>query len=189
MISKIICKTLFTGEEIQNNKSVIIEDGKIKEIFDNLVDINVNDGSENYECNFLMPGLIDAHVHIIGYSEKYLGTNPYKYIENFIKLLVSRGITSVRDMGNSIEAVEYAKKWEEVNYNIDIVYSGPVLDSMPLTWTSSRIISGKEDIDLTISKLKQEGIDFIKVYKNITLQNLREITKCATKRELKVAID
>lgn len=189
MISKIICKTLFTGEDIQNNKCVIIEDGKIKEVVDNLADININDGNENYECNFLMPGLIDAHVHITGYSEKYLDTNPYKYVENFIKILVSRGITSVRDMGNSIEAVEYAKKWGEVNYNIDIVYSGPILDSIPLTWASSRIISGEDDIDLTISKLKQEGIDFIKVYKNITLQNLKEITKCATKKGLKVAID
>lgn len=187
MIFKIIvCKTLFTGEEIQNNKCVIIQDGIIRDIVDWSGDIKNNAG---YECEFLMPGLIDAHIHIIGYSEKFLGTNPYRYVENFIKMLVSRGITSVRDMGNSIETIEYAKKWRKNNYDIDIAYSGPILDSMPLIWASSRIISDKSEIDSTINKLKQEGIDFIKVYKNIVLHNLKEINKCAIKYGLKIAID
>lgn len=188
MGSKIFCKTLFNGEDLQNNKCVVIEDGKIRKILD-ANSIDVNDINPDFECEFLMPGLIDAHVHITGYSEKILGTNPYKYIENFIKLLVSRGITSVRDMGNSIEAIEYAKIWSRNNYNIDIAYSGPILDSLPLTWASSRIVTDIDDIDFIINKLKQEGVDFIKVYKNITAPFLEKIKRCAENNGLEIAID
>ncbi|QLB53028.1 hypothetical protein FFV08_10770 [Streptococcus sanguinis] len=183
---------MFDGLKIYENVCVVIDGKFIKEIRyigdEDFIDTNY--AKKNIiTCNFLMPGLIDAHVHITGYSERFLGVNPYLPIENFLNLLVSRGITSVRDTGNSVEAIQYARKWCERNFNIKISFSGPILDCWPITWQFSRLIDTEEEAKENIKSLKSEGVDFIKVYKNIDERLLRNIVKISNEENLYVAID
>lgn len=192
MKKRIFCKYLFNGKNVSENECVTIDKNKIVSIHKCDTEIIVDDfehENQDMYCYFLMPGLIDAHVHITGYNEKFLGINPYLPIENFLKLLISRGITSVRDTGNSIEAIQYAKKWCMGNYNITIASSGPILDFLPLTWQFTRIVSNAQEVKKQVDILANENVDFIKVYKNIKYDLLKNITEQADANNLYVAID
>ena len=54
----------------------------------------------------VIPGLIDAHVHITGYREGLPAGNPYEPAKQFLRLCMLNGVTALRDTGNSIEALE-----------------------------------------------------------------------------------
>jgi len=77
----------------------------------------------------------------------------------------------------------------EKNYNITIVSSGPILDDLPLTWGFSRIINDHYDVQKQIIALANEQVDFVKVYKNINVDMLKEIIRQAHLQKLYVAID
>ncbi|MDR2829800.1 MAG: amidohydrolase family protein [Methanobrevibacter sp.] len=93
------------GKMIENT-SIAIENGKIKEIGN---DISKN--SSNYskiidgEDGFLMPGFIDAHVHLLanGFQNEDYMNDPLSYYFykgiNAAKLTLEAGITTVRDCG------------------------------------------------------------------------------------------
>lgn len=181
---------IFDGEEIKEGYEVLIEGEKIVGIYKKG---GIKEGikkeiKEEISCQFLMPGLIDMHVHIAGYEEKAPSGYPFKIPIRFLKLLLLNGITTVRDLGNYLECIHYLKKWIK-KYDGPFVYSsGPILDSPPLQWPFSRVIQSKEDAIKEIKRLKIEEVDWIKVYVNIDDELLKIIAEECLRNDLKVAL-
>jgi len=185
MKKAINCELLFNGTEVIKSASVLIEGEHIVSIgkrgeFDNNLENSLT-------CKFLMPGLIDMHAHIVGYKEGIPAGDPFRPLKKFLKLMFYNGITTIRDVGNSIEAILYLKRWVEKFPGPSIYSSGPILDKPPLIWPNSRMVRTSEEAAFEVDRLAIERVDLIKVYKWMTKEILEATISAAKKHGLKVA--
>ena len=137
----------------------------------------------------VVPGLVDAHVHITGYREGLPAGNPYEPAKHFLRLCMLNGVTSLRDTGNSIEALEYLKEWASRYGGPRIVGCGPLLDTPPLTWAFSRLVRDPQSAAEQVGRLAHEGVDFVKAYRNVEPVVLGAVVAAARDHELDVAVD
>ncbi|MCG2879180.1 amidohydrolase family protein, partial [Obesumbacterium proteus] len=106
---KILLKNanIFDGKnnEIKSG-DIIIDGGFIQSITKNIETIDKNTQVIDLQGKYVMPGLIDAHVHItasridLNQDYEYPG---YMYARSFhfLKDMINRGFTSVRDAGGA----------------------------------------------------------------------------------------
>ena len=87
---------LFDGEQVFENASVLVEDGVIKQVGQDLTKDGVSTISK--PGHTLLPGLIDAHCH--PYREARLCEQAFRF-----------GITTLMDMHNLHENAVLQKKW------------------------------------------------------------------------------
>jgi hypothetical protein len=106
---------------------------------------------------FALPGLFDAHVHLTASPETYP------------KLLVAHGVTAARDMGGPTELVlglqESFAKAEQVGP--DLFVTGAIIDGDPPVWPFSEPVDTPEEGRAAVRKLKEAGVDMIKVYSRL----------------------
>lgn len=98
-------KVIFDGKNILEANQIEIRDGIISKVGNNLNGDNLIDLGDE----FLMPGMIDAHIHLSGASSGNLlneifSKHPEELMLNaipWLKSLLKAGFTSVRDCGNT----------------------------------------------------------------------------------------
>ena len=100
---------VFDGDSVQlrENCSVTVSNGLIREISDRPVD--ASPGTEIVDCQnrVLMPGLIDAHVHVYaaGLNVTRVVQSPASYLAHFaarfMQASLDRGFTTLRDVGGA----------------------------------------------------------------------------------------
>ena len=90
-----------TGGRMLANRTVVLEAGKIRAIGtpENPVETPSNATTIAAEGKFLIPGLIDAHVHLVHVLDSCKVTG-----DEVLPLFVAAGVTSVRDIGDEIVA-------------------------------------------------------------------------------------
>jgi hypothetical protein len=145
-----------TGAEPHKDFSIAIEGDRILEVGKN---IKPPQGATIIDARgkFLIPGLWDMHVH--------LGMP-----ETFFPLLVSHGITGVREMYSGIP-LPLLQQWRARSDVPRIVTSG-FLDG-PLMWTAGPLLPGAiavataNQARVAVRLLSQSGYDFIKVYNDL----------------------
>lgn len=174
---------LFDGTRIIEGASVLIRDGRITGL-DRKGKFN-GEGLQEIESEFVMPGLIDMHVHVYGVSENwndFIGP-----LENYLNLLLYNGVTTVRDTGNFLEYILHVRALRQRNPAPLIFSSGPILDEPPLRWPHSRAVTSREDAKSQVNRLSVEGVDLVKAYANVRPDTLKWIVEEAHARGLKVA--
>jgi len=181
---------LFDGWHVRANCVVDLADGRVVDVRE-LGDEEFSRAREEADlaARAVVPGLVDAHVHITGYREGLPAGNPYEPAKHFLRLCLLNGVTSLRDTGNSIEALEYLKEWAGRYDGPRIVGCGPLLDTPPLTWAFSRLVRDAESAADQVGRLAHEGVDFIKAYRNVEPAVLRAIVNAAREHDLDVAVD
>ena len=85
--------------QIIKNQVVIIEDSRIADIVSmtskpKLANCRVIQANGNY----LMPGLIDSHLHLFS----YIKSNKWEELKLVFKLMLANGITGIREAGASV---------------------------------------------------------------------------------------
>lgn len=181
------CDELFDGEELHRDRRVLVEEGRIAS-----VEASGGNGSppgRELRCRFLMPGLVDSHLHVAGYHEGSPAGAPFQPMKSFMRLLIYNGVTTVRDTGNSIEVILYLREWGEKFDGPRVFGSGPLLDVPPLMWPFSRIVRDEEEARRQVRLLAMEGMDFVKAYRNIPPDVLDVIVAEAREHDLDVAAD
>ena len=120
-----------------------------------------------------IPGLWDMHVHI---------SDP-----SFFPLFIANGIVGVRDMGgaapaatNGCESINYEtlRSWQtDIRTGVlsgpDIVAAGPVVSGTGAN--SSLDATSPQKARDAVSQVVAMGVDFVKVYEDISLETLRAI--------------
>ena len=105
---------------------------------------------------FLIPGLIDSHVHSIA-SE----------VEG--RLQLAHGITLVRDMGGNtlgmVQLRDARAKGEKLGP--EMIVTGAIVDGSPPTWPFSEVCTSPEDGQAAVRKLAAAGVDQIKLYSRL----------------------
>lgn len=189
------------GLKINKNKTVVIEDERIKSITDSdesMLDKGtiVIDMSDKY----MIPGLIDTHVHH--------GTSPDtddndQITRMRLRNLLRGGVTSIRDMGGDTRALSSLKRRAEIDViqSPDIYYSviigGQEFFSDPRTIASARgrtpgqvdwmrAVDEKTNFDEIMLRAAGTGATGIKIYAKVPAKLIAKLEKSAKKHGMKV---
>jgi imidazolonepropionase-like amidohydrolase len=169
-------------------RTILIEGAKITKIVDSTKEKPVfPEGAfiMNLEGHYIIPGLIDGHVHISHDSRQE--------IEMILKEALLGGITAVRDMGGDSRVLASLRRDALIN-NIDapnIYYSS--LMAGPTFFTDPRVISGTRgrtpgqtpwaleitattDIRQAIAETKGSGATGIKIYADLPPKEIDRLT-------------
>ena len=143
------------GQAAIEDQTLVIRDGVILDIRDTQA------GDEAPICAgcFVMPGLIDAHVH----------TPPKLAIGNqrlFSLLYLKYGVTTVRDLGQFDDSIPaLARKLNNGKMVGPRMYRcGPILGGDPPKTPGGVAVLSEEDGAAIVRKLADEAVDCIKVY-------------------------
>ena len=147
------------GSPVLTNHTIIIKEGLIDDIRPSRAD----DAIPICPNCFVMPGLIDAHIHTppkIAFGNQEL----------FSLLYLQYGVTSVRDTGQSEKSVvALAQKLNAQKLAGPRMYScGPVIDGDPPGWAFSQVATTANDGERVVRELAVKGVDCIKIYNEIS---------------------
>jgi imidazolonepropionase-like amidohydrolase len=149
-----------TGSAPQSDMSVLLADRRINTIGPSSA-ISIPRGAQILDATgkFLIPGLVDMHLHLTGAGE------PSGSREFFIPLLLANGITTVRDMGGYLESLVPLPKEIEEDKRLgpQIFFSGPYLDGNPPSFQPALVVTNAVEASKDIRSLVEHGVDFIKV--------------------------
>ncbi|MFT4749331.1 MAG: imidazolonepropionase-like amidohydrolase [Pseudohongiellaceae bacterium] len=147
------------GESMIVDQSVFLDNGEISKI---AIDIPVSEMPNNLLTingtgKFLIPGLMDGHIHLDRRA-------------NDLLLYFANGITHVRDMGGTEFMLEMREQENNGYVGPDMYiasekfYSDPGLTGVFREWTRTRInISKPDQVDGEIERLAQHGYDAVKI--------------------------
>jgi imidazolonepropionase-like amidohydrolase len=132
----------------------------------------------NAAGKFLIPGLWDMHVHLMGSRDLSLS------------MLVANGITGVRDMGIPFEQLKQVHQWrEEISVGKllgpRIFSPGPILTgSQPPrpVWPGSIAVANEQEARAAVDLLESASADFLKVHNFVPREAYFAIADEAKKR-------
>lgn len=182
------CDQLFDGHELLGPSRLVIEGGLVSTVLSTARgSLPEDDGA--FRTAFAMPGLIDSHVHVTGYGEGNPAGAPFEPHKHFLRLCAYTGVTTLRDVGNTIEAIDYLREWSAKYDGPRIFSSGPILDRPPLTWPFSRMVRTQPETASAVARLNADGVDWIKAYRRVDTETMGWIVAAARDAGLPVAAD
>jgi len=171
------------SERILENQAVIVRNGVIEMIGNSEQvqvpgDALVVDGQGRY----LMPGLVDMHVHV--------------QYENDLLLLVANGVTSVRNMwGNTGKMLRFGfpdqlvlrEQIEQGTLFGPTIYTaGPVMEGSPAFHPMAEVFDTSEAARESVRWQASQGYDFIKVYDHLSPETYQAIMEAARENNIPV---
>jgi len=164
------------GRHRLENRTIRVDGGRIT-----AVDPAAPNAEGPYAGRFVLPGLIDMHVHHP--PNTLLGD-----VELFGLLFLAHGVTAVRDMGNFdgtiLDSRERIRRGAAAGPRI--FACGPILDGAPPFWPGSRVVRSAAEARRAVRELVRAGVDCIKVYERLSPDALRAIHDAAAAAGLPV---
>ena len=179
------------------NGTVIIKDDKILRIdYSETYEVPTNAVSYDLTGKFLMPGLIDNHVHITHGS--------LQQAQEQLEMALLNGITGVRDMGGDGRMLALLKRNMQIGENVgsDVYFStiiagtkffvndvrpaqvalGAEAGNVPWQWA----IDENTNFEEIVLQSKGLGSNAIKIYTDVNKDLMNKVSKAAKKHGLKV---
>jgi hypothetical protein len=167
-----------TGKVLENG-TVVIEGGRITRVAPaNEVAIPPDAQVVDARDRWILPGLIDMHVHRAGQPDLV----PFA-------LYVANGVTSIRDMGGNLTLLRLARGEIESGKRLGsrLFFLGPLLDGdLPLAPPIAVIVDTPARAISTVNFLVDQGVDAIKIYNGISAPVLKTIVRTARLRNVPV---
>jgi imidazolonepropionase-like amidohydrolase len=170
-----------TGAAAKPDMTVFIADEKIAAIGPSK-SIFVPSGTKTLDAagKFLIPGLVDMHVHLTGAGE------PTGSREFILPLLLANGITTVRDMGGDLNSLVALRR--EIESGLlqapRIFFAGPYLDGSPPFFQPSLVVTNSAEAAADVHSLTSRGADFIKVQSNLSRDAYFAIAKVCRSEQI-----
>jgi hypothetical protein len=164
--------------------NVVIHNKKILSINDSIpVNATIIDGTDKW----LIPGLIDMHVHNLAdlrMSSNYPTKGATLFMDNqdFMLLYVANGVTTTFELSGRVE--HFGQRNEIINGKV----IGPRIALAYLVdgGESGNTANEPNDGRQTVRLAKQQGYEFIKVYSNLNAETYKAIIDEASKQKMKV---
>lgn len=153
--------------------AVVIVSGNVIQAVGKAGAVAIPDDAERIDASgqTLMPGLIDAHFHLVR--------------DEAPALFLSRGVTSMRDPGAWIESYEAARALDKPNPRLFL--TGPHLDMWPPAYPeNSWILQDPEEARIAVNRFVDQGASAIKVYFRLSIALIREVCSTAHARGIPV---
>jgi cytosine/adenosine deaminase-related metal-dependent hydrolase len=129
---------------------------------------------------FLIPGLWDMHVHALGE-----GDAPAKFAR-----FADHGVVGVRDLGSTVEELTAARQALAAEPALPhLVAAGPLLDGPRQPWMQRIAIplANAEEARAAAERLADAGVDFLKIYNNLSREQFDAVAAVARARGLPIA--
>ncbi|HEY0751335.1 MAG TPA: amidohydrolase family protein, partial [Chitinophagaceae bacterium] len=209
------------NKKILAGQDVLIENGIISAIGKKLnasSAVNTIDGTGKY----LMPGLIDAHIHFFQTGSIYtrpdaIDLRKYKsyedeikwahqHMENFMRRYLRMGVTSVIDVGSSVNFLKQRDSFRNKTYAPSVYMTGPLLTTFePPIYkglgddSPFYLMKSVEDAKTYVQKQLPYKPDFIKIWYIVqgrntdsaarsNLPKVKSVIEEAHKNNLRVAV-
>lgn len=186
---RIRCDSVFDGSAFLGPTELTVADGRITGVEPAQATGEPTETTpDEVRLPFVMPGLIDCHVHVTGYLEGIPAGRPFDPVKSFLRLCTMNGVTTVRDVGNNMETILYCRDWAQRYQGPRVLSSGPLLDAPPPTWPFSRMVRSADEASRHVDILAADGVDLVKIYRNVEPAATRHIVAAARRRGLPVAI-
>jgi imidazolonepropionase-like amidohydrolase len=159
-----------------DSRTVLISDGHISAIVASRdAAIPASAISLSGRGKFLIPGLVDMHVHLFNLSSKR-APNDWTF-----PLFIANGVTGVRDMRADSPSITQVNAWRKR------VNAGEL--ASPHIFATGISVRGAspEDAARQVDAAKEAGADFIKVFSEVPENHWRAIIATAQSRSLPVA--
>jgi predicted amidohydrolase len=143
----------------------------------------------NAEGKYMIPGLWDMHAHIFSY---YKGPSGQPAHEERFPLFIANGVTGLRLMwvrtGQAGQAEGWRKQAIEQPGSVPrIVAIGTIVDGSPPTHPNSDVVNTADEARQMVDKIKASGVDFVKVYWNLSREAYFAIADEAHKQHIPFA--
>lgn len=159
------------------NQTVVVSGSRITAAGEK---VRVPAGSQVIDAagKYLIPGLWDMHVHALRRGDA---------AGNWFPLFLANGVTGVRDMGSTKEALLSIRKRIASEHLLAprLVAAGPPLDGSPPQ--SGIGVGTPAEARQAVASLKEAGVDFIKVYNLLSRETYAAIAAEAKRRGLPLA--
>ena len=168
------------------NQNIFLVDGKIAAV-------QAVDSTQEFKAGttidasgkYVLPGFWDNHIHLRG-GDSLIGNN-----ENFLKLFIANGITTVRDAGGDLTHAVMNWKAQIATGELNgptIFTAGPKIDGPNASWAGSLEVENEDDVVQALDSLEALGVDFVKIYDSrISPENYLNAIKEAKKRGFTVS--
>jgi imidazolonepropionase-like amidohydrolase len=146
-------------ERVLMNQTVVVKDGLITDIGD-AKKVKIPKGAVKIDGRgkYLIPGLIDMHVHMLSDEDGY----PDELAEDELKIMVANGVTTVRFMIGTPEQLVLRRRSAKGEIIAPTIYAA----SPHLTGREQGndfVVKTEEEAREAVRKSKAAGYDFIKV--------------------------
>lgn len=178
------CDSLFDGHRFVGPSTVRLRGARVE-----AVEPGASPANGAIHVRTVLPGLIDAHAHVVGHPDGPPAQDPFRLHRNVLRLLASTGVTTVRDAGNAIETTRYAELWSAANGGPRVIATGPFLDAPPLRWASTRVVRTPGEAIAEVDRLAAEGLGWISVHRNVPLDAIAAATERARDHGMDVLAD
>jgi len=169
---------------VRENRTVVFNGDEITAIEGAEADLNVVDTIDG-TGKYLIPGLWDFHVHL-SYDDNFTEAMP--------ALFLSYGSTSVRDTGGlmhrMLPIVEKMRAPDAIAPRV--FFAGPLLDGRFVVYDGD----GRPEIGVqnatpeqareTVRALKEQGVDFIKIYEMVGPEGFQALVETANELDLPI---
>jgi hypothetical protein len=148
-----------TGAPAKSGQTVVVEGNRISQVGD-AKKVHAPRGAQvvNARGLYVIPGLWDMHVHVWETDRTF-------------PLFIANGVLGVRNMGGHLDEL---KRWRAQVVSGELlgphmVISGPLVDGLyPAHPDHAVVVHDPAEGRAIIDSLKQSGVDFIKVFDNLT---------------------
>jgi len=148
-----------TGAPAKPGQTIAVEGNRISQVGD-AKRVHAPKGAQvvNARGLYVIPGLWDMHVHVWETDRTF-------------PLFIANGVLGVRNMGGHLDDL---KRWRAQVVNGELlgphmVISGPLVDGLnPAHPDHSVVVHDPAEGRAVVDSLKQSGVDFIKVFDNLT---------------------
>jgi imidazolonepropionase-like amidohydrolase len=148
-----------TGSPAQLDMTVVIDGDRISAVGKS-AEVNVPEGAQVVDATgkFLIPGLVDMHVHT--------GWDSY-----FVRpLMLANGVTSVRDVfAYDFAAIQKRRRdvTEGKLLGPRILAAGPIVDGPEGPWPGAITVRNAVEARAAVDRIQRKGYDFVKVYSSL----------------------
>ena len=172
-----------TGAPARPDMTVVISNGRISAIGPSGL-IKAPPGSEVIDAagKYLIPGLWDMHLHLTIIPDQAITR------QVIAPTLVAYGITSARDMGGDWPRIEELRReiTEGKIIGPQIISPGPFVDGPEPPATFFVSVNSEDEARRAVRKLTSDGVDFIKVQSQLSLDCWRAVLSEAQKLNVPV---
>jgi len=160
------------GGSVLADQTVVVRDGRIEAVGPR-AGVEVPPDAERLEAQgaYLLPGLIDAHVHLLRSD-----------VDSYLRA----GITTVRNMWGT-PGVAALRAEAAAGAPLPTIFSaGPGIDGSPAVWPYTELPASPSEAADVVTRHVADGWDFIKVYDRLSPASYDAVVNRA--RELGVAV-
>jgi len=173
-----------TGKPAQAEMTVVIVGDRIQAI-GRAGKVNIPAGAEVIDAagKYLIPGLWDSHIHLTIAAGQEVTRNL------FAPSLVAYGVTTVREMGGDWQRVQDLRRATADGAVVGprIFAPGPFVDGPQPPDVNVLPVANESEARAAVRKLKADGVDFIKVQANLSLDAWRAVLDEAARVSIPVA--